>query len=118
MLFIWFLISHNSDIDLKITGMSSKNHIILAGENYVIWKKYVEVQCQRKGAKRVLTQTTFTDSVEEGEAQTIIMQSLGIVDQYRVASCKSAKEMIDKLERRYKNEMIKSKQNEQAYLHY
>ena len=70
--------------------------------------------------KELLTRTDRDDqeSKAQGEAQTIIMQSLQMKDQYLVASCDNAEEMIDKLERRYRNEINKSRQNERMYSGY
>ena len=70
--------------------------------NWTIWKKAIEINCLKKGAKKNLTATDDKESKEEGTAQSIILDSLNTEDQYLVSTCESAKDMMDKLEKRYK----------------
>ena len=57
---------------------------------------------ERKGVKKYLTATEDKESKEEGLAQSIILDSLNTEDQYLVSECETAKDMIEKLEKRYK----------------
>ena len=98
--------------------MSSEKQIIFKGSNYVIWKKFVELECMRIGVKNLLTQTFDEESKEEGEAQLIIMRSLGEHDQYMVATCSSAKEMIDRFERKYKSSIAALRDSAKRYSNY
>lgn len=61
----------------------------------------------KKGAKQTLTTTAEEDSKEEGEAQTIILRGLTEEDQFLVAGCTSAKTIMEKLEKRYKQTINK-----------
>lgn len=87
--------------------MSLNTNTVLEKSNWTIWKKAIEIQCLKKGAKKVLTVTADEDSKEEGEAQTIIIRALSEEDQYLIASCTTAKEIMEKLEKRYKQTLNK-----------
>ena len=90
------------DINTYSLEMYAQKVTILDKSNWTVWKKSVEIKCLRKGAKKELTTTTDAESKEEGEAQTVIMESLNEEDQHLVAGCESAKTMMEKLEKRYK----------------